>query len=68
MPDPRIPLAMSEWVALADRVLEVLADVGPGFDVGRDLAGVPELGLVNAGHTLRRDLGQLALGLVTLGS
>ena len=43
-------LAMSEWVALAERVLEVLADAGPEFNVGRDLGNVPELGIANAGR------------------
>ena len=35
---------------MAGRVLEVLADAGPEFDVGRDLANVPELGITNAGR------------------
>ena len=45
-----LALAMSEWAALADRVLEVLADAGPEFDVSRDLANVPDLGITDAGR------------------
>ena len=39
-------LAMSGWVALADRALDLLASAGPEFDVDRDLASHPELGVV----------------------
>lgn len=42
--------AMSRWVALADRVLKVLAEAGAEFNVGRDLANVPELGIANVGR------------------
>ena len=38
-------LATSEWVALADRVVELLAEAGPEFNVGTDLANHPELGV-----------------------
>ena len=38
-------LATSEWIALADRVVELLAEAGPEFNVGTDLAAHPELGV-----------------------
>lgn len=36
-------LATSEWIALADRVVELLAQAGPEFNVATDLAAHPEL-------------------------
>ena len=41
-------LATSGWVALADQVVDLLADAGPEFIVGRDLVNHPELGVAPA--------------------
>ena len=37
--------ATSGWVVLGDRVVDLLADAGPEFNVARDLASHPELGI-----------------------
>jgi len=46
-------LATSGWVALGDRVVDLLADAGPEFNVGRDLANNPELGVAPANRINR---------------
>ena len=38
-------LATSGWLASADRVVELLAEAGPEFNIGTDLAADTELGI-----------------------
>ena len=47
-------LATSEWVALGGRVVDLLADAGPDFNIGRDLTNHPELGIAPANRLNER--------------